>query len=87
MKCNCGGKTQVLDRRGEYRRRECLKCKNRFSTKEIVVVRARNKTQPKKRKAPAPMAKNTREQVTKNASARRLLEERRDIKKDGLDDL
>jgi transcriptional regulator NrdR family protein len=85
MKCSCGGKTQVLDRRGEYRRRECLKCKNRFSTKEIVVVRARNKTQPKKRKAPAPMAKNTREQVTKSASARRRLEEMRDNMGDGYE--
>ena len=75
----------MLERREEYRRRECLVCSNRFSTKEIVVNRARGKAPTKKRKAPAPMAKNTREQVTKNASARRLLEERRDIKEDGYD--
>jgi hypothetical protein len=31
------------------------------------------------------MAKNTREQVTKNANARRLLEAQRDIKGDGYD--
>lgn len=75
----------MLDRRGEYRRRECLVCGKRFSTMEIVVNRARTRAPAKRRKAPAPMAKNTREQVTKNANARRLLEAQRDIKGDGYD--
>ncbi len=58
-------------------------CGKRFSTMEIVVNRAKAKTEaPKKRRvratAATPMAKNTREQVTKNASARRRLEDMRD---------
>lgn len=91
MKCSCGEPTQVLDRRGEYRRRECVVCGKRFSTMEIVVNRARTKAPTKKRKTRAteapPMAKNTREQVTKNASARRRLEDMRDSMGDGVNDL
>jgi len=34
---SCGGKTRVVDSRAERRRRECLKCKARFSTIELVV--------------------------------------------------
>ena len=77
----------MLDRRGEYRRRECLVCGKRFSTMEIVVNRARTRAPAKRRKAPAPMAKNTREQVTKNASARRRLEDMRDSMGDWVNDL
>lgn len=86
----------MLDRRGIYRRRECLACGIRFSTKESMVNRqaVRKKLKPpeqKRRVRERPtadtMPPNTREQVTKNASARRLLEERRDIKEDGLNDL
>lgn len=91
MKCSCGGGTRVVDRREEYRRRECVVCGKRFSTMEIVVNRARTKAPTKKRKtratAATPMAKNTREQVTKNASARRRLEDMRDSMGDGVNDL
>lgn len=79
----------MLDRRGEYRRRGCLVCGKRFSTMEIVVNRARTKAPTKRRKtratAATPMAKNTREQVTKNASARRRLEDMRDSMDGGYD--
>mgnify|MGYP006949691212 CR=1 FL=1 len=69
----------MLERRGEYRRRECLVCGHRFSTKEIVMNRTRGKTPTKRRKTPVPtIAPNTREQVIKNASARRRLEDMRD---------
>jgi len=94
MKCSCGGKTRVLDRRGIYRRRECLACGIRFSTKESMVNRqsVRKKAKPieekrrayKKHEAPT-MPPNTREQVTKSASARRRLEEMRDNMGDGYE--
>ena len=92
MKCSCGGETQVLDRRGVYRRRECLACSTRFSTKESMVNRqsVREKLKPieeKKRPRKSTMPLNTREQVTKNASARRRIEDMRDNIGDGLNDL
>ena len=96
MKCSCGGKTQVLDRRGVYRRRECLACGTRFSTKESMVNRQsvreklepiEEKKRPRKRRVVGTMPLNTREQVTKNASARRRIEEMRDNMGDGLNDL
>lgn len=42
MTCpNCGGDTKVIDSRQQedsvYRRRECLVCKDRFSTTEIDI--------------------------------------------------
>jgi len=87
----------VLDRRGNYRRRECMVCGTRFSTKESMVNRqsVRKKAKPieekrrayKKHEAPT-MPPNTRAQVTLNVSARRKLEELRDMrgmKGDGYD--
>ena len=94
MKCSCGGKTQVLDRRGVYRRRECLACGARFSTKESMVNRqsahkklkpTEEKKRPRKRRVVSTMPLNTREQATKNASARRKLEEMRDNMGDGYE--
>ena len=94
MKCSCGGKTHVLDRRGVYRRRECLVCHMRFSTKESIVNRqsVRKKIKPveekkrlRRRDVENPMPPNTRAQVTKSASARRRLEEMRDNIEDGYE--
>ena len=96
MKCDCGGRTRVLDSRGDYRRRECLTCGVRFSTAETVVGRqgvhmqaepVAEKKRPRKRRVVGTMPLNTREQATKNASARRRLEEMRDNMGDGLNDL
>jgi transcriptional repressor NrdR len=57
MKCLfCNGKTQVTDKRespeGTRRRRECLKCRKRFTTyerpekKEIIVVKKDGRREP-----------------------------------------
>jgi len=87
MKCDCGSKTRVLDSRGVNRRRECLKCCMRFSTEEVVVTKPvkfieKKKVQTKKRvKNILPI--NNWQQLEKNISARRKLEELRDnIKED-----
>ena len=45
------------------------------------------KKRPRKRRVVGTMPLNTREQATKNASARRRLEEMRDNMGDGLNDL
>lgn len=41
MKCKCGGVTKVIDSRksggGIRRRRKCLECGVRFTTKEVLV--------------------------------------------------
>lgn len=53
MMCGCGGKTAVVDRRGEYRRRKCVVCGARFSTREIKVVSNRRKpSAPKPKPSP-----------------------------------
>ena len=49
MKCDCGSKTRVLDSRGVFRRRECLKCCMRFSTEEVVVTKPVKFIEKKKR--------------------------------------
>jgi len=94
MKCSCGGKTHVVNRRDNYRRRECLVCGMRFSTKEELVVLHRGgrktrsveeKKQPRRKTVDNPMPVNNREQVTKSASARRRLEEMRDNIEDGYE--
>ena len=37
MKCiYCGGRTAVIDKRSIRRRRKCLKCNKRFSTREVI---------------------------------------------------
>ena len=87
MKCNCGSKTRVLDSRGVFRRRECLKCCMRFSTEEVVVTKPvkfieKKKRQTKKRVKNI-LPTNNWQQVAKNTSARQKLESLRDnIKED-----
>lgn len=60
----------MIDRRGDYRRRECTVCENRFSTREMVVVRSKQREMkpiaavPKFRKKPAPMPAPTSEPTT-----------------------
>ena len=42
MNCpKCNADTKVIDRRGERRRRECVECKHRFSTVELLAERGR----------------------------------------------
>lgn len=87
MKCDCGSKTRVLDSRGSNRRRECLKCFMRFSTEEVVVTKPvkfieKKKVQTKKRVKNI-LPTNNWQQVAKNTSARRKLEELRDNVKEG----
>ena len=81
MNCiECGGDTKVVDRRGVRRRRECLACGTRFSTEEVLTVKA-VKAEPVKvdKPAPAPKPKQTSVAALKKAaSARRKIEERRD---------
>lgn len=92
MNCICGGKTRVVDRRGVFRRRECEVCKERFSTKEMVVDRAVQRqvvrTRPESYKPrpvhkfapgtnPAPELKH-QEQQQRLKSARARLEELRE---------
>ena len=84
MNCiECNGSTKVVDRRGVRRRRECLACGTRFSTEEVLTVKA-VKAEPVKvvKPAPAPVPKPKKpppvSAVKKAASARRKIEERRD---------
>ena len=89
MKCDCGGKTRVLDSRGVLRRRECLKCHMRFSTEEVVVTKPvkfieKKKVQTKKRVKNI-LPTNNWQQQEKNTSARRKIEEMRDNLKEGYD--
>ena len=85
MRCECGGRTSVVDSRNTddnkcvRRRRLCEECGARFSTLEIVM----QTTIRKPRVKPVSQVFN-REKVTKNASARRRIEEMRDLK--GEDD-
>lgn len=38
MKCKCGGETEVLSTRNKtVRRRQCLSCGLRFTTREILI--------------------------------------------------
>lgn len=87
MNCDCGSKTRVLDSRGVSRRRECLKCFMRFSTEEVVVTKPvkfieKKKRQTKKRVKNI-LPTNNWQQLAKNTSARRKLEELRDNVKEG----
>lgn len=85
MKCACGGKTEVVDVRPESgepqivrRRRECLTCKQRITTLEIPLDKPEPKKIMKPKEDKAKPIKNNREQVKKNQTARRRLEEIRD---------
>jgi len=37
----CRGKTTVVDSRGVHRRRECVECAHRFSTREVLIQNSR----------------------------------------------
>ena len=87
MKCDCGSKTRVLDSRGVFRRRECLKCCMRFSTEEVVVTKPVKFIEKKKRsikkRVKNILPTNNWQQQEKNTSARQKLEAIRDtIKED-----
>ena len=87
MKCDCGGKTRVLDSRGVNRRRECLKCHMRFSTEEVIITKPVKSPEKKKRQTKKRVKNilppNNWQQLEKNTSARQKLEEMRDnIKED-----
>ena len=87
MKCDCGGNTRVLDSRGVLRRRECLKCHMRFSTEEVIITKPVKSPEKKKRQTKKRVKNilppNNWQQLEKNTSARRKLEELRDtIKED-----
>jgi len=86
MRCpKCDGATQVVDRRGQRRRRECKACGHRFSTMEILADEAKKlavpvqqeaKLEPKPRPKPQPKQKFS---VQKAASARRKIEDLKDL--------
>lgn len=38
MNCDCGGRTRVIDTRGNWRRRKCLGCGKRFNTEEVLTT-------------------------------------------------
>lgn len=87
MKCKCGGKTRVVDRRGEFRRRECLACGGRFSTQETEVVRhgvrqqVRTRPKPVQKFAPGTDPKPEllhKAKQEKIKSARAIIEQRRE---------
>ena len=83
MKCDCGGNTRVLDSRGVFRRRECLKCCMRFSTEEVVVTKPEKKKVQTKKRVKSILPANNWQQLAKNTSARQRLEAIRDtIKED-----
>lgn len=48
MRCDCGGKTKVLETRVNLRRRECLSCGSRFWTEEVWVGSADPVSEPKR---------------------------------------
>lgn len=77
MRCECGGKTVTVDSRSydgnrTRRRRECVECKNRFSTIEIPMPETTVRVKPK------PGVGLNREKVVRNSDARRKLENLRD---------
>jgi transcriptional regulator NrdR family protein len=91
MKCpKCDGGTKVVDRRENRRRRECLLCKHRFSTLEVLPDAVAKKVEPvienvraEKPKAPPKIAPKRTNPITvsavkRNADARRKIEELRD---------
>jgi transcriptional regulator NrdR family protein len=95
MNCpKCESGTKVVDRRGNRRRRECLSCKHRFSTFEVLSDEVAKKVEPviekvrvEKPKAPPRAVPKRTEQITisavkRNADARRKIEELRDLRND-----
>ena len=97
MNCTkCNGETKVVDSRGTRRRRECVVCKHRFNTLEVLPDEVVEKVEPKveaikiaKPKAPPKAAPKRTEQITlsvvkRNANARRKIEEMRELR--GLGD-
>ena len=55
MNClKCEGPTQVIDRRGVRRRRECKACGHRFTTEEVVLGTPPRGPKPKKSRVYVP---------------------------------
>jgi len=77
MKCiKCGGLTHVLETRGTIRRRECLECKTRFKTEEVLAEETERKERaPRKVKAPPAISK-TKEKMVARKKARDEIERR-----------
>ena len=91
MNCpKCDGATKVVDRRSVRRRRECLVCKHRFSTVEMLasdvpkaVAEKIEAAAPEKPKAPKKVTPKKVNPVSKvsiksNADARRKIEDVRE---------
>lgn len=98
MNCpKCNGKTAVVDRRKERRRRECLACQHRFSTLEVLAESIQKPV--KTQQVPRPTAQGTIHEKPKKPKqetikisdvrsatiARRRIEEWRELKE--LDDM
>lgn len=91
MDCpSCQGPTQVIDRRGVRRRRECKACGHRVTTEEVVVgtpprgpkpkksrvyvPKKPREVKPKEAKPAEPMAKPARWKIEELREQRRLRE-------------
>jgi hypothetical protein len=58
MNCpKCEGSTQVIDRRGVRRRRECKVCAHRFTTEEVLLGTPPRGPKPKKSRVYVPKVK------------------------------
>lgn len=87
MNCpECNADTRVVDSRGVRRRRVCKVCGCRFSTEEVLTVIGRKKVKPEPSQSvaapPPPKPKPEKKKkfsVQKAASARRRLEDMRDL--------
>lgn len=83
MNCpKCGAESKVIDTRGSRRRRECVACKARYSTVEVLAQNSRGSNKPPK---PAPVVKPAVKPkaqpvsvIKKAADARRKIEYMRD---------
>ena len=90
MNClKCEGPTQVIDRRGVRRRRECKACGHRFTTEEVVLGTPPRGPKPKKSRVyvpkvrvrpepPPPRPKEPAAPVEAKKPARLLIEELRE---------
>jgi NAD-dependent SIR2 family protein deacetylase len=77
MKCiECGGLTHVLETRGTIRRRECLVCKARFKTEEVVMAEPERKA-PAPKKFKSPNISVAKEKMVARKKARDEIERRK----------
>jgi transcriptional regulator NrdR family protein len=78
MKCiKCKGLTHVLETRGVIRRRECLECKTRFKTEEVVFEEAEKKERAPRTVKTEPSISRTKEKLIARKNARDIIEKRR----------